>query len=214
MRLDKQSLKLYAITNRQWLKENETLEDAVEQAILGHATMIQLREKDCTDQEFIEIASKVKKVTEAHNIPLIINDNLKVAKAIDASGVHLGQDDLDVVKAREILGPDKIIGLSIHNYDEYLKAKDFDIDYFGIGAVFNTSTKLDATDVSIKTLKQITENSKIYSVAIGGITKDNVKLLRGSHINGIAVVSAIFKGDHIQSKTKELYEKVSEIIDD
>lgn len=201
---------LYLVTNRENKTEEEFL-SIVEESIKGGVTLIQLREKTASTREFFNIATKVKKITARYNIPLIINDRIDIALAIDAEGVHVGQDDMPTKIAREIIGPNKILGVSAHNIREAKKAEEDSADYLGVGAIFTTSTKDDANDVSIETLKNITESVDIPTVAIGGINLNNANKLKNTKIAGFSVVSAIMeaKNPQIASKNlKEIYENL------
>lgn len=203
----KKSLLLYAVTDRAWLGKNfccETLSDAVFQAIEGGATLIQLREKELSEKEFLDEAFSIKEICASKKIPLIINDNVKIAKETDACGVHIGQSDMELKEARKILGADKIIGVSCQTVEQALQAEKNGADYLGVGAVFSTSTKADADNVSISTLKEICRAVKIPVVAIGGISLQNMSQLKGSGIAGVSVISAIFAQQDIRSSTKEL----------
>lgn len=211
LKLNNKSLLLYAITDSSWLN-GKTLPEAVEEAILGGATFIQLREKNLNYEEFLKIAIEVKSVTDKYNIPFVINDNVDVAVQVDADGAHIGQSDEEINIAREKLGNKKIIGLSARTVEEAVKAEENGADYIGVGAIFNTSTKHDANTVSIETLKQICKTVKIPVVAIGGISKDNVHELMGTGIAGISVVSAIFALDNIKYATTELLELTKKIM--
>ncbi|HOA20578.1 MAG TPA: thiamine phosphate synthase [Sedimentibacter sp.] len=212
MKLDSKSLLLYAITDRAWLK-GKTVAEAVEEAILGGATCIQLREKNLSDEEFLKTAMDVKAVTDKYNIPFIINDNVDIAVRVGADGAHIGQDDEEIKSAREKLGADKIIGLSAATVEEAVQAEQSGADYIGVGAVFNTLTKLDANTVSFETLKEICNTVKIPVVAIGGISKDNALQLAGTGIEGISVVSAIFAQNDIKTAASELLELAKKIIE-
>ncbi|MCR4903982.1 MAG: thiamine phosphate synthase [Butyrivibrio sp.] len=204
-------LLLYAVTDRSWLKENEELEDAVYKAILGGITMLQLREKNISQEEYIQRAIKIKKVCDSFQIPLIINDDAEVCKACGAAGVHLGQEDEAIAKARGILGEKAIIGATAHNLEEALKAEADGADYLGVGAAFGSTTKKDAKPLTdLETYKAITKAVKIPVVAIGGITFDNAHKLKGSGIAGIAVISSIFGALNIKEDTKRLMEKSKE----
>ncbi len=210
MKLDNKSLLLYAITDRTWLN-GKTLPEAVEEAILGGVTFIQLREKNLSYGEFLKIAGEVKAVTDKYNVPFVINDNVDIAAAIDADGAHIGQSDEGIKTAREKLGSDKIIGLSAGTVEEAVKAEQSGADYIGVGAIFSTSTKLDADTVSLETLREICRAVNIPVVAIGGISKDNVLELTGTCIAGISVVSAIFAQDDIKDAASELLELTKRI---
>ncbi len=192
----REMLLLYAVTDRTWLSaapvECGTLDRQVEEAILGGTTIIQLREKNLHDGPFIELAREIKRVTDAHSVPLIINDNLPVAIASDAAGLHIGQDDGDARQIRKRLGKNKILGVSAQTVAQALAAEADGADYLGVGAVFPTSTKPDAAEVSRATLTEICAAVRIPVVAIGGIHAGNVRLLAGTGIAGISVVSALF----------------------
>jgi thiamine-phosphate pyrophosphorylase len=196
-------LSLYAVTDRSWL-EGKRFIDQVEQAILGGATMIQLREKSVSTREFFNMASEVKQVTVRYGIPLIINDRLDIALAVDAAGLHVGQDDMPVVTARRLLGPGKILGVSVANMAEAIQAEKDGADYLGAGAVFSTGTKGDAAYVERPELERITGAVAVPVVAIGGINETNVLLLRNTGIQGIAVVSAIFAKDDPRKAAEDL----------
>lgn len=203
----KKSLLLYAVTDRAWLGKNfccETLSDAVLQAIEGGATLIQLREKELSENEFLDEAFRIKEICTSKKIPLIINDNVKIAKETDACGVHIGQSDMELKEARKILGAEKIIGVSCQTVEQALQAEKNGADYLGVGAIFSTSTKADAENVSISTLKEICRAVKIPVVAIGGISLQNMSQLKGSGIAGVSVISAIFAQQDICGATKEL----------
>ena len=192
MKLSKQDLAIYAVTDRKWLKEEETLAQQVEKAIQGGATIIQLREKHLRDEEFLAQAQAVKQVTDRYGVLLIINDNVDVAIAVDAAGVHVGQEDMGAGEVRRRLGPQKILGVSAQTVAHALAAQAAGADYLGVGAVFPTSSKDDAVEVDKETLQAICEAVEIPAVAIGGITADNMTQLQGTGIVGVAVISAIF----------------------
>lgn len=211
MIINKNSMLLYAVTDRTWLGK-ESLENQVELALNSGVTFLQLREKDLDFDEFVEQAKRLKIIANKADIPFVINDNIDVAIASDADGVHLGQDDIPADKAREILGKDKIIGISVQTVEDALLAQKKGADYLGVGAVFSTSTKLDASDVSFETLREICIAVSIPVVAIGGINKDNILQLKGSGIDGVAVVSAIFAQKDIANATRELVELCTEVV--
>jgi len=211
LKLDNKSLLLYAITDRTWLKER-TLPEAVEEAILGGATFIQLREKNLSYDEFLKAAMEVKTITDKYRVPFVINDNVDVAAAVGADGAHIGQSDEEIRTAREKLGPDKIIGLSAGTVEEAVKAEQNGADYLGVGSIFNTSTKLDARTVSIETLKKICESVSIPVIAIGGISEDNIHELAGTGIVGISVISAIFAQDDIKDAASRLFKLTKQTV--
>jgi thiamine-phosphate diphosphorylase len=203
----KQAMSLYAVTDSKWLN-GRTLPDVVEEAIAGGVTFIQLREKKLSREEFVSLAKEVKKVTDRYRVPFIINDDVEVAKEVDADGVHVGQNDTSVEDARRVLGPDKIIGVSAHNVEEALAAQEKGADYLGAGAAFITSTKLDASALSRDTLRAICQAVSIPVVAIGGINADNILELKGTGIDGVAVVSAVFAAENVKAAAEDLARKV------
>lgn len=211
MNIDKKTLRLYAITDRTWLNGRE-LNDDVEKAIKGGATIIQLREKNMNYDELVKSAIKIKEVCRKYNVPLIINDNVEAAKAVDADGVHLGQGDMNAAKARKILGNAKIIGVTAKTIEQAKKAEADGADYLGSGAVFGSSTKSNAIKMEIPMLKSITEAVNIPVVAIGGICIENISKLKGSGIAGAAVVSGIFAEEDIQKAANDLYKRIGEIV--
>lgn len=211
MNCDRNDLILYAVTDRSWLGES-SLYSQVESAIKGGATFIQLREKDLDEADFLSEAKEIQKLCREYNVPFVINDNVDIAAQIDADGVHVGQSDMEAGDVRKKLGADKIIGVSAQTVEQALKAQEHGADYLGVGAVFPTGSKADATEVSHQTLKEICEAVDIPVIAIGGITKENVSELKGSGICGIAVISAIFAQKDIRKAAAELKQKVEEIL--
>lgn len=207
----KKSMCLYAVTDSMWLG-NRTLPEVVKEALEGGATFLQIREKNLVYPEFVKLATEVKAVTDAYHIPYVVDDDVELAKEIDADGVHIGQSDLALVEARRVLGPDKIIGVSAHSVAEAIEAERNGADYLGVGSVFTTSTKLDAESVSKATLKEICEAVSIPVVAIGGIQKDNMLQLKGTKVDGVAVVSAIFAAPDIRQAAKKLRMTADELV--
>ncbi|APQ77241.1 thiamine phosphate synthase [Clostridium botulinum] len=195
---------LYLITDRRFLKGRQ-LKKVVEDAILGGVTIVQVREKDVSTREFYNVAKEVKEVTDYYKVPIIINDRLDIAQAIDANGVHLGQKDMHLNIAREILGKDKIIGISVGNVKEALEAQNNGADYLGIGTIFPTGSKKDVDAIiGIDGLSKIKDSISIPSVAIGGINKTNFKDVLKTGIEGISVISAILDEDDIKLATNNL----------
>lgn len=207
----REQMLLYAVTDRHWLN-GRTLYGQVEEALKGGATFIQLREKDLTEEEFLEEAKKIQQLCKKYRVPFIINDNVKLAKEIDADGVHVGQSDMEALDVRAQLGEDKIIGVSARTVEQALLAEKHGADYLGVGAVFQTGTKTDAREVEHSVLKEICTKVDIPVVAIGGITQDNVKELSGSGINGVAVISAIFAQKDIETATAKLKSCVEQMV--
>jgi thiamine-phosphate pyrophosphorylase len=196
---------IYLVTDRD-LMSTATLEEAVEQAIMGGCTLVQLREKDCSSFDFYNTAVKVKEITDKYNIPLLINDRLDIALAVDAAGVHVGQSDLSATVIRRIIGDDKIIGVSTGCLEQALKAQKDGADYIGVGAMYATGTKKDANPTSMEELKKIRESVSLPIVVIGGINRERIKDFEGMGIDGIAIVSAIIGQKDITEATKELKE--------
>ena len=194
---------LYVCTDR-GLMSSASVEESVEAAIRGGATVIQLREKEVTGRQFYETALAVKKVTEQYQVPLIINDRIDIAMAVDAAGVHLGQKDLPVQVARKLLGEDKIIGISAASPEEAEQAMQEGADYLGVGAMYQTSTKSDTRPVTIETLKKIRAAVPIPIVVIGGIGKENAMNIKPLGINGIAVVSSVVAQKDVTAAAKEM----------
>lgn len=195
---------LYLVTDRRFLKDR-TLKSAVEDSIKGGVTIVQVREKDVTTREFYKVALEVKEITDKYNVPLIINDRIDIAQAINADGVHLGQDDMPIKLARKILGKNKIIGISVGNVDEAKEAEKDGADYVGIGAIFFTGSKKDIdTPIGTTGLKEIVESINIPSVAIGGVNKENLSEVIKTGTSGAAVISAILGKDNIEQAAKEL----------
>ncbi|MGN1032842.1 MAG: thiamine phosphate synthase [Intestinibacter sp.] len=208
----KKSMLLYAITDRAWLKEGETLEGVVEDVLKSGATFLQLREKIQGHEEIVEMAKKLQALCKKYNVPFVVNDDTMAAKEIDADGVHIGQSDMEYTKAREILGPDKIIGVSAGNLQEAKEAERVGADYIGVGAIFHTDTKKDATSLTMEQLKEICEAVSIPVVAIGGISLDNALELKGTGIDGICVISAIFGSENPSEATKKLLDLSKKIV--
>ena len=209
--MKREDLLLYAVTDRSWLGD-ETLYSQVEKALRGGATFLQLREKELDEESFLREAMELKELCRSFHVPYVINDNVDIAIACDADGVHVGQTDMESGLVREKLGPDKIIGVSCRTVEEALQAERNGADYLGVGAMFPTGTKSDATSVSFEMLREICQSVKIPVVAIGGISQENVAGLRGSGIDGIAVVSAIFAQADIELATRSLKQAVSQIL--
>jgi thiamine-phosphate pyrophosphorylase len=210
MKFVSERLRLYAVTDRHWLGE-KTLISQVELALRGGATLIQLREKDMAQQAFLAEALAIKTLCRRYGVPLIINDDVAVALACDADGVHIGQSDMALVQAREKLGPEKIIGVSAQTVSQALAAQQNGADYLGVGAVFATGTKRDADNVDHETLRRICRAVSIPVTAIGGITLENMSQLEHTGISGVAVVSAIFARPDVLGQTRALLEKTREV---
>lgn len=211
MKCDKKTLLLYAVTDRTWLN-GESLYEHVEKAIKGGVTFVQLREKKLDEESFLHEALEIQKLCRKYNVPFVVNDNVEIAKKINADGVHVGQRDMEAEDVRAILGNDKMIGVSAQTVEQALLAEKQGANYLGVGAVFPTGSKEDADDVSYETLKTICEAVNIPVVAIGGISATNVSKLKGSGISGIAVISAIFAAEDIESATRNLKELTQKVV--
>ena len=211
MKLDKSAMLLYAVTDSTWLNGRKLVDD-VEDVLKAGATFIQLREKNATYEETVALAREIKKLTDKYHVPFVIDDNVEAAKEVDADGVHIGQSDTEAKRARDILGENKIIGVSAGNLKEAIDAEKNGADYIGIGAMFDTSTKKDHTDMTFEEAKKITDTVKIPVVAIGGINKNNILELKGTGVDGVAVISAIFAQPDRYSAAKELLELSKEIV--
>ncbi|MGN0242518.1 MAG: bifunctional hydroxymethylpyrimidine kinase/phosphomethylpyrimidine kinase [Lachnospiraceae bacterium] len=203
MRFRREQVCVYAVTDRSWLG-TKTLAEQVEEALLGGATMVQLREKNLGEQQFEQEARELKRLCHKYGVPLIINDHVELACRVDADGVHIGQNDMEAADVRRIIGPEKILGVTAKTVEQAIAAQSAGADYLGSGAVFPTGTKTDAKPLEHEVLQQICEAVQIPVVAIGGITKDNVLQLQGSDIEGVAVVSGIFAQKDIRNTTKQL----------
>ena len=201
---------LYAVTDAAWTGE-KTLIQQVKEALEGGITFLQLREKHLSEEEFLREAVEIKRLTDQYQIPFVINDNIEIAQKAGADGVHVGQDDMPVEEVRKILGEDKIIGVSAHNVEEAVRAEQGGANYLGVGAVHTTATKENTSAVSMEEMKKICQTVSIPVVAIGGIKKNNMNVLSGTGVDGIAVVSAIFAAKNIKEETKELLEAVKEM---
>ena len=212
MKISPDKLRLYAVTDRTWLGK-ESLEEAVEAALRGGVTSLQLREKQAPHEELVKTAMRLKPLCRRYGVPLIINDDVEAALEADADGVHVGQEDMAVAEARRILGPEKIIGASAHNREEALEAQRQGADYLGSGAVFGSSTKKDATTLSREELTAVCRAVSIPVAAIGGITEENCLELAGTGVSGIAVVSALFAAadkEEAAARLRALAEKIAE----
>ena len=211
MKCKKETMLLYAVTDRTWIGR-QTLYEQVESALKGGATCIQLREKHLEEAAFLEEAIAMRKLCSTYHVPLIINDNVNVALQCGADGVHVGQKDLKAGDVRDIVGEKMMIGVSARTVEQALAAQAAGADYLGVGAVFTTTTKLDTKAVSYETLKEICSTVHIPVVAIGGIHKNNIAKLSGAGVDGVALVSAIFAADDIQKECQLLKQLSSEMV--
>lgn len=194
---------LYLVTDRRFMGK-QTLAEAVEQAILGGCTMVQLREKELSSLDFYWQAIKIKQITDSYHIPLIINDRVDIAMAVQADGVHIGQHDIPAAAVRKMIGKDMLLGVSVSTVEQAIKAQQDGADYLGVGAMFPTGTKTDADFVSMERLKEIRKAVSLPIVVIGGINKDNAYCFKTIGIDGLAVVSAILAQPNIKVAAEEL----------
>jgi thiamine-phosphate pyrophosphorylase len=207
----KETLRLYLVTNR-YQDPLETFLKKVEQACQSGVTMIQLREKQLTTNQYYELAKMVKQITDTYQVPLIIDDRLDVCLAVDAAGLHIGDDELPVSVARQVLGTEKILGVTAKTVKRALEAEESGADYLGTGAIFPTTTKENAPITLISTLKDICQAVGIPVVAIGGLTCENIHQLSGTGIAGIAVVRDLMQARDIEARTQEFLTKLDQII--
>lgn len=212
MNVDKKDLLLYAVTDCHWLN-GRTLYSVVKESLDGGVTFLQLREKELDEVHFLEEAKELQQLCREYQVPFIVNDNVDIAIAMDADGVHVGQRDMEAGDVRAKLGSDKIIGVSAQTVEQAILAEKHGADYLGVGAVFPTGSKDDADDVSYETLKAICEAVSIPVIAIGGITQENVKELAGSGICGIAVISAIYAQKDIRKASEDLKKETQRMVE-
>lgn len=208
MKCDKKTMLLYAVTDRAWVGR-QSLYEQVESALKGGATCVQLREKELDDEAFLDEAIRIRALCKQYGVPFFINDNVDIAVKCHADGIHVGQDDMEAGRVREIVGDDMMIGVSVHSVEEALDAVKNGADCLGVGAVFSTSTKSDADVLSMETLRDICAAVDIPVVAIGGIGKDNISSLAHTGVDGVALVSAVFSAQDIESECR-LLRKLSE----
>lgn len=206
MRINRETLLLYAVTDRAWVGR-QTLLEQIEDALKGGVTMVQLREKELDESSFLEEAIQVRKLCHGYHVPLIINDNVDVALKSGADGVHVGIGDLPVAKIRSLAGAEFIIGATAKTVDQARRAEECGADYLGVGAVFPSPTKKNAVRITTEQLRRICSSVEIPAVAIGGIGPDNVSEIKGGGMDGIAVVSALFGAADIQEAARQLKEK-------
>ena len=211
MKCAEKDLLLYAVTDRYWLN-GRTLTDVVRESLEGGVTMLQLREKTLEEPAFLQEARELQALCRSYHVPFIVNDNVDIALAMDADGVHVGQSDMEALDVRAKLGPDKIIGVSAQTVEQALLAEKHGADYLGVGAVFPTGSKSDAEEVSFDTLKAICQAVSIPVVAIGGISRGNAARLAGSGICGVAVISAIYGAADIRAASQELKAATEEML--
>lgn len=208
----RKAMLLYAVTDRAWLKERESLTDVCRSVLEHGATFLQIREKDLDEKSFEQEAGELKRLCASLKVPFVVNDSVEIALAIDADGVHVGQSDIRGRDIRALIGPDKILGISAGTVEEARAAEAAGADYIGVGAVFGTSTKKDARNLSVEKLREISDSVEIPVVAIGGIGRGNIRELTGSGIDGVAVVSAIFAAEDPGKAAEELLALSREVV--
>ena len=209
--MNREVLKLYLVTNR-YQDSLENFLEKVETACRSGVTIVQLREKNLTTNQYYQLAKQVKEITDAYQVPLIIDDRLDICLAVDAAGLHIGDDELPVSVARQVLGPEKILGVTAKTVKRALEAEEGGADYLGTGAIFPTTTKENAPITLISTLKTICQKVAIPVVAIGGLTSENIDQLIGTGIAGVAVVRDLMQAEDIEAKTQAFLTKLDDII--
>ena len=209
--MNRKALRLYLVTNR-YQDSLESFLEKIETACRSGVTIIQLREKNLTTNQYYQLAKQVKEITDAYQVPLIIDDRLDVCLAVDAAGLHIGDDELPVSVARKVLGPEKILGVTAKTVKRALEAEEGGADYLGTGAIFPTTTKENAPITLISTLKTICQRVAIPVVAIGGLTSENIDQLIGTGIAGVAVVRDLMQAEDIESKSQAFLTKLDDII--
>ena len=209
--MNREALRLYLVTNR-YQDSVESFLEKVETACRSGVTIVQLREKNLTTNQYYQLAKQVKEITDAYQVPLIIDDRLDVCLAVDAAGLHIGDDELPVSVARQVLGPEKILGVTAKTVKRALEAEEGGANYLGTGAIFPTMTKENAPITLISTLKTICQRVAIPVVAIGGLTSENIDQLIGTGIAGVAVVRDLMQAEDIEAKTQAFLTKLDDII--
>ena len=209
--MNREVLKLYLVTNR-YQDSLENFLEKVETACRSGVTIVQLREKNLTTNQYYHLAKQVKEITDAYQVPLIIDDRLDICLAVDAAGLHIGDDELPVSVARQVLGPEKILGVTAKTVKRALEAETSGADYLGTGAIFPTTTKENAPITQISTLKTICQTVAIPVVAIGGLTSENIDQLIGTGIAGVAVVRDLMQAEDIEAKTQAFLTKLNDIV--
>ena len=209
--MNREALRLYLVTNR-YQDSVERFLEKVETACRSGVTIVQLREKNLTTNQYYQLAKQVKEITDAYQVPLIIDDRLDICLAVDAAGLHIGDDELPVSVARQVLGPEKILGVTAKTVKRALEAEEGGADYLGTGAIFPTTTKENAPITLISTLKTICQRVAIPVVAIGGLTSENIDQLAATGIAGVAVVRDLMQSEDIEAKTQAFLTKLDDII--
>ena len=211
MNCDKKTMLLYAVTDRAWIGK-QNLYEQVESALKGGVTCVQLREKELDEEEFLKEAMELSALCRKYGVPFFVNDNVEIAIKCHADGIHVGQEDMEAAKVRQRVGDDMMIGVSVHSVEEALEAVRNGADYLGVGAMFSTSTKTDVDVLPKETLSNICAAVDIPVVAIGGINKSNISQLSGTGVDGVALVSAIFAAEDIESECRQLRRLSEEMV--
>ena len=211
MKCSREMMLLYAVTDRMWTGK-QTLMEQVEDALKGGATCVQLREKELDEDAFLQEALEMKALCEKYHVPFFVNDNVEIAVKCKADGIHVGQSDMATAKVRQTVGEDMMIGVSVHSVEEALVAVRNGADCLGVGAMFSTSTKADADVLTKEVLKEISDAVDTPVVAIGGISKDNMADLKGTGVDGVALVSAIFAAEDIEEECRILRQMAEEMV--
>ena len=211
MKCSKEMMLLYAVTDRMWTGK-QTLMEQVEDALKGGATCVQLREKELDEDAFLQEALEMKALCEKYHVPFFVNDNVEIAVKCKADGIHVGQSDMATAKVRQTVGEDMMIGVSVHSVEEALAAVKNGADCLGVGAMFSTSTKADANVLTKEVLKEICDAVDVPVVAIGGISKGNMAELKGTGVDGVALVSAIFAAEDIEKECRILRQMAEEMV--
>lgn len=211
MKCEKETMLLYAVTDRAWVGK-QTLLEQVEDALRGGVTCVQLREKELDEESFLEEAIRMRELCKKYGVPFIVNDNVEIALRCKADGIHVGQKDMDAGNVRALVGEDMLLGVSAQTVEQAIAAEQAGADYLGVGAMFSTATKADACEVSRAVAKEICEKVQIPVVAIGGINQENLLELSGTGVDGVALVSAIFGAEEIEPTCKKLKALSTEMI--
>ena len=211
MKCDKEAMLLYAVTDRAWTGR-QTLYEQVEAALKGGATCVQLREKELNEEDFLQEATELSALCKQYGVPFFVNDNVEIAVQCHADGIHVGQEDMAAGEVRKRVGEDMIIGVSVHTVEEALEAVQNGADCLGVGAMFSTATKTDTSVLPMETLRDICAAVDIPVVAIGGIGKTNIMELKGTGVDGVALVSAIFAAEDIEGECRQLRKLSEEMV--
>lgn len=211
MKCEKETMLLYAVTDRAWVGK-QTLLEQVEDALRGGVTCVQLREKELDEESFLEEAIRMRELCKKYGVPFIVNDNVEIALRCKADGIHVGQKDMEAGNVRALVGEDMLLGVSAQTVEQAIAAEQAGADYLGVGAMFSTATKADACEVSRAVAKEICEKVQIPVVAIGGINQENLLELSGTGVDGVALVSAIFGAEEIEPTCKKLKALSTEMI--